>query len=152
MTAHIDCNSSTTILGSCPYSCVGNVFWSSDPQNLNAITCEERWNRTGLLCARCQKGFGPLVYSYDLSCIPCKATSITTVVKFAAIPFIFSHYSVLVLQYSESVLPSHLLTYLSLSVKYLLLHSTCKLLYQSNFIPNPVHDMCWKPFATFFGV
>ena len=88
MTAQIDCNSSATIFGSSPYSCVNKAPWSSFPQKLNAITCDERWNRTGPLCARYQEGFGPLVYSYDLSCIPCNTASISTVVKFAAISFI----------------------------------------------------------------
>ena len=85
MTAHIDCNSSATILGSCPYACIGTGPWSSDSQKLNAKMCKERWNRKGPLCAICQEGFGPPVYSYELSC---NTMSITAVVKFAAVSFI----------------------------------------------------------------
>ena len=157
MTAHIDCNSSTTILGSCPYSCVGNVPWSSDPQKLNAITCEEKWNRAGPLCARCQEGFGPPVYSYDLSCIPCNATNITAVVKFAAISFIpltLFCLGIIVFRISATKPPLDILIFVSqiLAAPQYMQIVQPKVLDESDFLPKPVHDMCWKLFAAFFGV
>ena len=157
MTAHSDCNRSATILGSCPYACIVTRAWSSDPQKLNSITCKERWNRNGPLCARCDEGFGPPVYSYDLSCMPCNTTSITAVVKFAAISFIpltLFCLSIVLFRISATKPPLYIFIFVSqtLSAPQYMQIVLPIVLEHSIFLPNFVHDTCWKCFATFFGV
>ena len=39
-----------------------------DIHELNATACSE-WNREGMLCGQCKKGFYPLAYSYNLTCV-----------------------------------------------------------------------------------
>ena len=46
-----------------------------------------RLKRDGLLCSKCQDGFSPLVYSYDLNCINC-SNSNHNWLKFIAVAFI----------------------------------------------------------------
>jgi len=71
----------TVLAGYCLYGHTFNMtnrMYSSlpsDPTQLNETTCGP-YNREGLLCGHCIKGFGPSVYSYDLQCINC--TSIST--------------------------------------------------------------------------
>ena len=64
------------VAGDCsygPYSNMTNRAFSllpTDPTQLNEATCGP-YNREGLLCGYCIKGFGPAVYSYDLQCANC---------------------------------------------------------------------------------
>ena len=43
--------------------------------------------RDGLLCSKCQDGFSPLVYSYDLNCIKCSNSNYNWL-KFIAVGFV----------------------------------------------------------------
>ena len=71
----------SVLAGSCPYgynSNMTNRMYStlpSDPTQLNEKACGP-YNREGLLCGYCIEGFGPAVYSTDLSCANC--TNIST--------------------------------------------------------------------------
>ena len=61
-----------------PYSNMTNRMFSllsQDPTQLNETTCGP-YNREGLLCGYCIRGFGPAVYSHDLRCANC--TDIST--------------------------------------------------------------------------
>ena len=76
-----DYSTNSVLAGYCPYGYSSNmtnkVYSSlpSDPTKLNETTCGP-YNREGLLCEQCIKGFGPAVYSYDLRCANC--TDIST--------------------------------------------------------------------------
>ena len=71
----------SVLAGSCPYGYNSNMTnrrystLPSDPTQLNEKTCGP-YNREGLLCGYCIEGFGPAVYSTDLSCANC--TDIST--------------------------------------------------------------------------
>ena len=76
-----DYSTGSVLAGNCPYgynSNMTNRMYSSlptDPSQLNETTCGP-YNREGLLCGYCIEGFGPAVYSTDLSCAKC--TDIST--------------------------------------------------------------------------
>ena len=71
----------SVVAGYCPYGSYSNMtnrICSSlphDPAELNETTCGP-YNREGLFCGLCIRGFGPAVYSYDLRCADC--TDIST--------------------------------------------------------------------------
>ena len=159
MTAHIDCNSSATILGSCPYSCSYEGIWFPDPKKLNARVCEETWNRTGPLCARCQEGLGPPVYSYLISCIPCNAVS-TELVKFVAasfVPLTLFCLGIIVFRISATKPPLDIILFIFVSQifapQYMQVIQPI-VLGEAFSLPKTVHDMCWKLFLHFleFGI
>ena len=68
------------IVGACIYNCLNtsklirhHVLYHRIPINkseLNEAMCGH-FNRAGQLCGHCKKGFVPLLYSYDLTCIQC---------------------------------------------------------------------------------
>ena len=76
-----DYSTDSVLAGYCPYGYSSNMTnrayssLPSDPTKLNETTCGP-YNREGLLCGQCSKGFGPAVYSYDLQCANC--TDIST--------------------------------------------------------------------------
>ena len=76
-----DYSTDSVLAGSCPYGYSSNMTnrrYSTlpiDPTQLNETTCGP-YNREGLLCGYCIEGFGPAVYSTDLSCANC--TDIST--------------------------------------------------------------------------
>ena len=61
----VDLQTKITVVGSCPFSCLTPMQWFSEPTTLNFHMCGLRYHRTGQLCAQCQSGSGPLVYSYS---------------------------------------------------------------------------------------
>ena len=71
-----DYSTEVVLAGYCPYGYSSNMtnrMYSSLPTNptqLNETTCVP-YNREGLLCGSCIEGFGPAVYSTDLSCANC---------------------------------------------------------------------------------
>ena len=71
-----DYSTDSVLAGLCPYgynSNMTNRMYSSlptDPTQLNETICGP-YNREGLLCGYCIEGFGPAVYSTDLSCANC---------------------------------------------------------------------------------
>ena len=76
-----DYSTESVLAGLCPYGYSSNMtnrMYSSlptDPTQLNETICGP-YNREGLLCGYCIEGFGPAVYSTDLSCANC--TDIST--------------------------------------------------------------------------
>lgn len=42
-----------------------------NPNELNILLCERRWNRGGRFCGKCKYDYYPLVYSYDMKCEKC---------------------------------------------------------------------------------
>ena len=77
----LDYSTEVVLAGYCPYGYISNMtnrMYSTlptDPTHLNEKTCGP-YNREGLLCGYCIEGFGPAVYSTDLSCANC--TDIST--------------------------------------------------------------------------
>ena len=75
-----DYSTDSVLAGSCPYGYSSNMTnrrYSTlpiDPTQLNETTCGP-YNREGLLCGYCIEGFGPAVYSTDLSCANCNDIS-----------------------------------------------------------------------------
>ena len=90
------------VTASCPYGYGSfywyhskNISWSYDPDyhilpsnvtKLNNAMCGQL-KRDGLLCSKCQDGYSPLVYFYDLNCIKCSNRNYNWV-KFIAVAFI----------------------------------------------------------------
>ena len=76
-----DYSNQSVLAGYCPYGSSSNftnrmcLSQPSDPNQLNETICGP-YNREGLLCGYCIEGFGPAVYSTDLSCANC--TDIST--------------------------------------------------------------------------
>ena len=73
-----DSQRDTIAYGSCLVQCGLNKQRNADDaayydlpmdiHELNATACRE-WNREGMLCGQCKKGFYPQAYSYDRSCV-----------------------------------------------------------------------------------
>jgi hypothetical protein len=87
----------SVLLGACPYGCgftTSKLSWSAQsfhplPENLseyNYAMCG-RLNRDDPMCSKCRKEFSPLVYSYDLKCIPCNKSHYNWL-KFTAVAFL----------------------------------------------------------------
>ena len=60
---------STIVVGACPYGCY-NSKGNSAYYHVSDYECN-RTARTGQLCGRCQTGYAPPVYSYELDCVQC---------------------------------------------------------------------------------
>lgn len=75
-----------TVVGACSFNCAAsyprntNTRYSRDevyhamPLNrslLEEAMCGERLNRKGRLCGKCQNGYHPPAYSYDIVCVNC---------------------------------------------------------------------------------
>ena len=104
----LDCNCVTydsdkcsVLLGVCPYGSVwiykkrvkleGAIFLSfaRKLKQIQLYAMCGRLNRDGpiLMCSKCRKDFSPLVYSYDLKCVPCKNSQYNWL-KFTAVAFV----------------------------------------------------------------
>ena len=70
------------VVASCLYSCdyLGknarsdtfiNLVKTNSTSDIGIRTCS-RYNRQGVLCSKCMEGYGLPVYSYNISCVPCK--------------------------------------------------------------------------------
>ena len=91
-----DDDACSVLLGECPYGCgfkPKDNIWSDKiyhrlPDNISEYNHEMcgRLNHDGPLCSSCRKGFSPLVYSYDLKCVPCKHSRYNWL-KFVAVAF-----------------------------------------------------------------
>ena len=85
-----------TFAGLCLYNCERPVFnkvlenvYHGLPENisrLNHYMCG-RFNRDGVLCGECIKGFSPFVLSYNLSCVNCPNSHLNWL-KFIVVGFI----------------------------------------------------------------
>ena len=74
-----DSEKDTTYIGACFYNCqqvTPSVYSETkqlpkDPKSLINNSACTHFHRTGLLCGDCEKGYSPLVLSYNLSCVEC---------------------------------------------------------------------------------
>ena len=75
-----DNNSETVLIGLCPYSYHTKMtkryyhVVPNDTAKLNNALCGP-YNREGVMCAKCIKGFGPAVYSANFQCANCSHLS-----------------------------------------------------------------------------
>lgn len=74
----LDCYCATTegnvtVAGSCFYNCENNDKVMRDIlyHDISVDVCAP-FNRTGILCGKCQNDTYPLAYSFDLSCVECE--------------------------------------------------------------------------------
>ena len=71
-----DYDTQSVLAGACSYGYTTNMtnrmysLLPKDPTQLNETTCGP-YNREGVLCEHCIKGFGPSAYSTDLHCVNC---------------------------------------------------------------------------------
>ena len=97
VTYHDDYNICIALLGKCPYGCEfksNDLSWNWKVNNhlaenfskYNHEMCGQL-NRDGSLCSKCIKDFSPLVYSYELKCVPCMHSHYNWI-KFMIIAFI----------------------------------------------------------------
>lgn len=65
-------NGNVTVAGSCFFNCENNdkVMHDILYHNISENVCES-FNRTGILCGKCDDDMYPLAYSFDLSCVRC---------------------------------------------------------------------------------
>ena len=84
----VDLHTNATVVGSCPYACIRQTKWYSNPLELNHDTCDQIWKRTGQLCAQCEDGHGPVVYSYSIHCTPCSSERTKDTLMFLFASFI----------------------------------------------------------------
>ena len=93
-----DNDSCSILLGACPYGCgfkPKELTWSGEvyhslPNNLseyNHLMCGQ-FNCESPVCSKCIKHFSPLVYSYELKCVPCTDGHHNNWLKFIIIAFI----------------------------------------------------------------
>ena len=150
----------TAVVGSCPYTCAALERWYSNKTELDYRVCREVWKRTGQLCSKCVEGYGPLVYSYSMQCVPCSASVVRkSVISFLAsfLPLAIFCLSIIILRISVARPPMStfiLVSQVMTSPQYLSLlfvpekHTS----YASSYVPDSQREMCWKLFAAFFGI
>ena len=58
--------------GTCLYNFIHLPYYRL-PKDISKLKdmCGEHFNRTGTLCGKCADGTYPLVYSYEMTCVPC---------------------------------------------------------------------------------
>lgn len=70
-------NSSSAVLGFCPYTCNQSSSITYIPLPANISIADLSWfvcknySRTGQMCGECASGYAPAVYSYTLKCVNC---------------------------------------------------------------------------------
>ena len=160
MTVDLKTNSSIAMLGSCPYSCIYGSTWYSNPEKLNNKTCDLRWNRHGRLCSQCQDGYGPVVYSYSLQCVPCTIWKIKEVLMFLLISFLpLTIFCFVIIFYRISAARPPLGTFILVSqimaapqylqFKFAPYYRPQDSMYN---VTYNTHRNCWSVYATFFGI
>ena len=156
----VDEDTEETVVGNCPYTCAKLEHWYSNQTQLDYHACQEVWKRTGLLCSKCMDGYGPLVYSYSMQCVPCSHS----VVKYSVALFLVSFlpltvFCLVVMTLRVSVARPPISTFIlasqvMASPQYLSLlfvpeeHES----YASSYVPDSQRETCWKLFAAFFGL
>ena len=155
----VDLQTNITMVGSCPFSCLIPMQWFSDPTTLNFHTCGLRYHRTGQLCAQCQSGNGPLVYSYSLECVSCSSSGLKETLLFLSAAFLpLTAFCFIIIFFRISIARPPLSTFVLVSqVMAALQHM------QIVFTPRPQEEWtgyasynsyndCWKMFASFYGI
>ena len=70
--ATVDEQNNILEVGHCLYNFIisNNSVYRDFPKNNSNFMCADL-NRTGTLCGKCQDGYYPLAYSYDMKCVQC---------------------------------------------------------------------------------
>ena len=148
------------MVGTCPYTCDHLQNWYQNDTVLNDMLCNDTWKRTGRLCSQCIDGYGPLVYSYSMQCVPCSSDVVRNSILFFLTHFLLLtvfcltiitlRISVAKPPMSTFVLVCQVMSapqYMSLIfVPYKTSQVSSKLLHGS------VRGTCWKLFTLFFGI
>ena len=155
----VDLQTNITVVGSCPFSCLTPMQWFSEPTTLNFHMCGLRYHRTGQLCAQCQSGSGPLVYSYSLEYISCSSSSLKEALLFLSAAFLpLTAFCFIIILFRISIARPPLSTFVLVSqVMAAPQHM------QIVFTPRPQEEWtsyasynsyndCWKMFASFYGI
>ena len=153
----VDRGKNKTVVGNCRYACNTPTQWFPDPDELNAHMCNERWNRTGQLCAQCMDGCGPLVYSYSLQCVQCSSSRVREslgLLLASFLPLTIFCFIIISLRITGARPP--LSTFILVSqVMSLPQYIQITLTYHigtSQYVSKSAHNNCLKLFATFFGL
>ena len=77
---------SALVVGDCAYGALSNVIkrkYSRLPTNVAHVNSSQcgPYQRKGLFCGECEKGYGPAVYSFNLHCANCSHMSSTTAIS-----------------------------------------------------------------------
>ena len=152
----VDLQTNITVVGSCPFSCLTPMQWFSDPITLNFHMCGLRYHRTGQLCAQCQSGNGPLVYSYSLECVSCSSFSLKETLLFLSAAFLpltafcfFFRISIARPPLSTFVLVSQVMA----APQHMQVVFTPRPhAWTSAYVSQNTYKNCWKMFASFYGI
>ena len=86
-----------------------------DKSQVNSWLCGEL-NKNGSFCGKCQSGFSPLVYSYDISCQKCTSNRIQNVIAFISAAFgPLTLFYILVVLFKVSATSPHLFSFVMFS-------------------------------------
>ena len=86
-----------------------------DKSQVNSWLCGQI-NKNGSFCEKCQSGFSPLVYSYDISCQKCTSNRIQNVIAFIAAAFgPLTLFYILVVIFKISATSPHLFSFVMFS-------------------------------------
>ena len=155
----VDQDRNKTVVGNCAYACHTPTKWFPDPDELNVNMCNERWNRTGQLCAQCMDGCGPLVYSYSLQCVQCSSSRVRESLGLLLASFFpLTVFCFIIISLRISGARPPLSTFILVSQ--VMSAPQCMQTmftpkpyntWTSQYVSNSAHDNCWKLFATFVG-
>ena len=156
----VDNHAGETVVGSCPYSCVAPFHWYPNGSQLNYYMCTDTWKRTGSLCSQCIDGHGPLIYSYSMQCIQCSPEVVRKSYFYFVASFLpLTVFCLTIITLRISVARPPLSTFVLVSQvmsapQYLSQHfiPAQHKSYISTYVSNSQHNMCWKLFASFFGL
>ena len=166
MTVDLHVQTSTAVVGSCPYTCIAGAEWYSTPEELNNKTCRLRWNRRGQLCSQCREGHGPTLYSYSLQCVPCTSWTVKDVAMVLSASFLpLTVFCFVIIFFRVSAARPPLGTFILVSQmmaapQYLQFKFAPHNVYQSGYVitfyhayaDKHIHNICWNVYATFFGI
>ena len=156
----VDNHTGAAVVGSCPYSCAAPFHWYPNRSQLNYYMCTDTWKRTGQLCSQCIDGHGYLIYSYIIQCIPCPPEVVSkSYVYFMASFLPLSVFCLTIITLRISVARPPLSTFVLVSqimsapqyLSYIFVPGHHKS-YASPYVSNSQRNMCWKLFASFFGL
>ena len=147
------------VVGTCPYMCGLIQTWNANGTDLNKHLCKDVWKRNGTLCSKCMDGYGPLVYSYSMQCIPCSPDVVRdSVVLFlmSFLPLTVFCLAIITLRISGARPPMStfiLVSQVMAAPQYLsLIFVPHHNFVSSHYIPHHIHTTCWKLFAAFYGL
>ena len=158
-----DPHSQLAVVGACPYTCEIQQTWWPNGTKLNHQLCRETWNRHGPLCSLCIEGHGPLVYSYNMQCVPC-SSKVTrhSIVLFLVSFLLLTVFCLTIITLRISVARPPLSTFILVSqvmaspqyLSLFFLPSGKRFASLGHYyhVKTSVHNNCWMLFATFFGL